>query len=128
MRPARPGEDPALKLIHGAILSGTILFFGVVYFLFGDQAVQDVSPALRWAWLAAAIIAVFVAGYVRGRIGPNPDAEQVRTGGLIIWCLSEGAALLGMASTIVTGDMSSAIGATLIAVFLLIYHRPSELG
>ena len=33
MRPARPGEDPALKLIHGAILSGTILFFGVVYVL-----------------------------------------------------------------------------------------------
>jgi hypothetical protein len=126
MRPQRPEADPVLKLIHATMLGGTVAFFLVVFFLFRGEG-DGGSTVLRWAWLAAAIGAVFFAGFLRGRLGPGADGGQVRSTGVMIWAVAEGVALLGMVTTIVTGDVSAAIGATVIGVFLMLYHRPSEL-
>ncbi|MDX1394132.1 MAG: hypothetical protein R3195_07070, partial [Gemmatimonadota bacterium] len=67
-------------------------------------------------------------GVVRGRLGRGADAAQVRAGGIVIWALAEAVGLVGMVSTIVTGAPMPAIGATVIAVFLMFHHRPSQLA
>ena len=127
MRPRKAQPDPVLKLIHLTMLGGTLAFFAVVYFLFAGRDTGVESAALRWAWLGIAVAAVFGAGFLRGRLSGRSGDDQVRTTGIMIWALAEGAALLGIVSTIVTGDPMSAMGATAIGVFLMVYHRPSEL-
>ena len=123
----RSPEDAVLKIIHATMLGGTLLFFAVVLFVFGGRETEQTVPALRWAWFAFAVAAVFAAGFVRGRLVRDSDDDQVRATGIVIWALAEGAALLGMVSTIVTGEIAPAIGATLVAVFLMVHHRPSHL-
>lgn len=128
MRPEKPLDDPVLKMIHTTILGGTLVFFAVVYFLFVGSDAGEPSLVLRWGWLGIAIVSVFAAGFVRGRIDHQSDAGQVRASGILIWAMAEGAALVGIVSTILTSDPLPAIGATLIGVFLLIYHRPAQLA
>ena len=129
MRPRQPGEDALLKLIHVSMLGGTLVFFAVVYFLYGvGGGAAEAGPLLRWGWLVVAVGAVFVIGVVRGRLQRGSDDAQRRMTGILIWALAEGVGLLGMVSTILTGDVTSAIGATLVAVFLMFLHRPSRLG
>lgn len=127
MGPQQAGGDSTLRLIHAIMLSGTLTFFAVVVLLYRGDGDEPASAALRWGWLVAAVVAVFAAGYLRGRLGSASDPGAVRTARILIWALAEGAALIGMVSTIVTGHVSSAIGATLIAVFLMPHHRPSRL-
>jgi hypothetical protein len=128
MRPRQPVTDPVLKLIHATMLGGTLTFFAVVMFLVRGQEPVESGAVFRWGWLAAAVIAVFAVGALSGRLHRDSDEVAIRTAGIVIWALAEGAALLGIVSTIVTGDVTPAIGATLIAVFLMVHHRPSQLG
>ena len=127
MRPRNAGDDPTLRIIHAVILGGTLTFLAVVFFLYRGERDVPAGAVLRWGWLLAAVVAVFAAGYLRGRLGPGSAPGEVRTAGILIWAIAEGAALIGMVSTIVTGDVSPAIGATLIAAFLMLHHRPSQL-
>ncbi|MDH3734859.1 MAG: hypothetical protein OEU54_15125 [Gemmatimonadota bacterium] len=128
MRPQKVNADSILKLIHLTMLSGTLAFFAVVYFLFVGRETGTESEVLRWVWFGVAVAAVFGAGFLRGRIGGQSTEEEVRTTGILIWALAEGAALIGLVSTIVTGEPMPALGATLIGVFLMVHHRPSQLG
>lgn len=120
--------DPVLKLIHASMLGGTLVFFAVVYFLFGGGPSEEPGVLLRWAWLVVAAATVFGVGAVRGRLHRDSDDAAVRASGILIWAMAEGAALVGIVSTIVSGDVVPAIGATLIAVFLMLHHRPSQLS
>lgn len=128
MRPRQPGADPTLTLIHASMLGGTLLFFGVVVFFFGGRATGTTDGIFRWAWLGFAALAVFGVGALRGRLHRDSDAAEIRTTGILIWALAESAALIGLVSTILTGNVTPAIGATMIGVFLMLHHRPSQLG
>lgn len=119
-----------LKVIHGAMLGGTLLFLSVALFLTlgreGGEPTLDHS-LFRWAWLGFGFVAVFGAGFMRGRLGRSPDESKVQTTGIVIWALAEGTALVGIVSTIVSGDIAPALGATLVGVFLMVHHRPTQL-
>ncbi|MFV1985747.1 MAG: hypothetical protein ACC682_00585 [Gemmatimonadota bacterium] len=128
MRPRQTGDDSVLKLIHASMLGGTLVLFAVAFFLYGGREPGEVGAVVRWAWLAVAVAVVFAVGAVRGRLHRNSDEAQVRMSGIVIWALAEGAALVGIVSTIMTGHVVPAIGATLIGVFLMLHHRPSQLG
>lgn len=120
-----------LKVIHAAMLGGTLVFLSVALFLTlgreGPGPSVD-SPLFRWAWLAFGLVAVFGAGFLRGRLGRSPDEARVQTTGILIWALAEATALFGIVATIVTGDLAPGLGATMVGVFLMIHHRPSQLG
>lgn len=124
------GRDPVLTTIHAAMLGGTLIFFVVGMLLVSRRPTPEGPQpgiVLRWAWFALAALAVFGAGVVRGRLGRGLDDARLRTGGIVIWALAEGVALLGIVSTIVSGDYAPAFGATLVGVYLMIHHRPSQL-
>ena len=119
-----------LKAIHGAMLGGTLVFLSVALFLVVGRDASDASlpsPLLRWAWLVFASIAVFGAGFLRGRLGRHANEARIQTTGILIWALAEATALFGIVATIVTGDLAPGLGATLVGVFLMIHHRPSQL-
>ena len=59
--------DPTSRVIHAAILGGTLLFCAVVFFLLQGREAQP-TTLFRWAWLAYAIAGTFGAGFVRGRL------------------------------------------------------------
>jgi len=120
--------DAQLKLIHAAMLSGVLLFLAVVLFLSGGRDGAESNLIFRWGWLALAVVAVFTAGFVRGRLQRSADEAEVRTAAILIWAVAESAALLGLVSTLVTGDIAPGLGATLVFVFLMVHHRPSQLA
>ena len=127
-----------LRIIHGAMLGGTLLLLAVALFLArsggdvspsgGGASSSAASPVFRWGWLAFATVAVFGAGVLRGRLGRSPDEARVRVTGILIWALAEATAMFGIVATTVSGDLAPALGAALVGVFLMVHHRPSRLG
>jgi len=120
-------RDAQLKFLYAAMLSGVLLFFAVVLFLSGGRDGGESTVIFRWGWLALAVIAVFAAGFLRGRLQRGSEAAEVWTAAILIWGVAESAALLGLVSTLVTGDLAPGLGSTLVFVFLMIHHRPSQL-
>jgi len=115
----------ALTVIHASFLAGILIFFGVTLYLAPDPT--PTSALWRWAWLIVTAGAVFGSGFVRGRLPRNAAPERVQTTGIVIWALAEGSAMFGLVSMWVTGALAPALGATLVAVFLFILHRPATL-
>jgi hypothetical protein len=121
------GVRRVMRLIHGALLGGILMFGVVVLFLLrgGDMGSGQSGP-FRWVWLALALVALFAAGLVRGRLRPEAPAREVQTTAIVIWALAEAQALAGLSFALVTGDMLLAGGGLVVAMFLLALHRPAS--
>ncbi len=121
------GGHRTMRLIHGALLSGILIFGAVVLFLLRSGSVGSGQPGpFRWIWLALALVALFAAGLVRGRLRPEAEPREVQTTAILIWALAEAQALAGLSFALVTGDAVLAAGGLVVAMFLLALHRPSS--
>ncbi len=119
--------DPTLRIIHAAIVGGVLLFTGVAVALKPSDA--GTTPGwVTWLWLAPAALAVFLAGFVRGRLPRGADAGKVRSSAITIWAVAEGAALCGLAMALVTGGWAAVLGPAIVSLGLLAYHGPSSFG
>ncbi|MDX1577674.1 MAG: hypothetical protein R3266_04285 [Gemmatimonadota bacterium] len=121
----RTDTDPALAIVHGALLSG-IVIFGAVVMLVPLEGPSSLPGMVQWVWLVFVVLAVFGAGVVRGRLGAKRDPASRRQGAIVLWALAEGAALVSLVFAWITGSSTPLIGA-LVGVLLLLYHRPSTL-
>lgn len=121
------GVRRAMRLIHGALLGGVLMLGVVVLFLLrsGDMGSGQSGP-FRWVWLSLALVALFAAGLVRGRLRPEAPAREVQTTAIVIWALAEAQALAGISFALVTGDTLLAGGGLVVAMFLLALHRPAS--
>lgn len=115
-----------LRMIHTAILGGLVTFGAVVLVLLasGRSGSGEVG-ALRWVWLGLSVVALFMAGVLRGRLRPEATPQQTRTTAIIIWALADVPALTGLAFGLLTGDPVPAVGGLVIGLALLFFHRPA---
>lgn len=118
-------STPALTIIWAALAVG-VLTFAVLVFVLGPTAGDGRSGAWRWAWFAAALVAIFAAGIVRGRLRRDPRPEQIRASAILIWALGEGQALLGLVLYFVTGDSTPAIVGLAVGAWIFLRHRPAS--
>lgn len=123
------GREPASftppGVVYAALVSGVILFSAIAYVLAPTGADAEPMPALRWAWLAVAVVAVLVMGALRGRLKSGSGDEHVFTTAITVWALAEGVALLGLVAWLATGDRALGIAAFLVGGFFFFHHRPS---
>lgn len=123
-----PSSEPRIVLtaIHASFLAGILLFLAITLFIAPDPGSSP--AAFRWVWLIVTAGAVFGAGFVRGRLSRNAPPDRIRVAAILIWAMAEGSAMFGIVSMWVTGAPAPALGATFVAVFLLILHRPATLS
>ncbi len=112
-----------LRLVHGAMVMGVLIFAGVVRWFLQPEPLPAM-PMWVWAPLAFAVPAFFVAGIVRGRLAPNAEWEKRQTHAVIVWALGEGVALMGLVAILVTGYWYPAGLATIIGLGLMLFHHP----
>lgn len=115
-----------LRIIHAAVLGGVLAFGAIVLFLVATgRSGAEGGGALRWAWLALAVVALFAVGMLRGRLRPEAPPRQVQSTAIMIWALAELPALIGLAFALVSGDLVPAIGGLVVGLALLTTHRPA---
>lgn len=120
--------DRVLWILWGAMLGGVLVFAVVVRWIMplgGTGADLGVIP---WAAPILAVLAVFAAGFVRGRLAAAGDGNARRTAAIIVWSFAEGAALLGLALVLMTGTLYPAGVGALIAIMTLAYYHPGRFG
>lgn len=105
MPPANPRVQP-LQLIRLSLLAG-VLMFGAVTLIVHRQPNWKpavLPPALGYALVALAIVAVSIAVLLKGRLGGEADPE--RRGALLIvgWAVGEAAGLFGAVIFFLTGQ------------------------
>jgi hypothetical protein len=104
-----PPENPrpqALQLIRVLLMTG-VLIFGVVVLLvhLRPNWKPGVLPiAVEYALVAYSILAVLVAGVLKGRVSRERDPQRRASLLIMGWAVGEGAALIGVIIFYVTGD------------------------
>lgn len=107
MNIAKPSlQVGAMKLIRLALIAGVVMFGAVILFVHRQPSWKPgtLPPAIGYALLVYAIVALAIARVVRGRIlsegNPAHRASLLMNG----WAVAEGAGLLGGVIFFVTGQ------------------------
>ena len=105
MPPANPRPQP-LQLIRLFLLTAVLLFGAVVLFVHRQPNWKPgVLPiAVSYAVVPYAILAVWIAAVLKGRVRQEPDPQRRASLLVIGWALGEGAALIGLIIFYVTGQ------------------------
>lgn len=114
--------DPArtLRLVHGALLTGSLLFAGVVVWL-TQQDLVEAQPGLeilQWAAAGFAVVAIGPALVLRSLLAraarANPSPEAVLRAGLVPAAVLEGAILFNLVAWLLTdSQVPNAVAALL---------------
>jgi hypothetical protein len=104
--PPASSRPQSLQLIRLSLMAG-VLMFGAVILLVHRQPNWKpgvLPPAMEYALVACAILAVSIAMMLKGRVTRERDPE--RRASLLItgWAVGEGAALLGGVIFFITGQ------------------------
>lgn len=114
-----------LSVIQLALVGGIMVFALVVFaILRPSRTVADLS-IMRWVWLAFALLSIFGAGVIRGRLRRDASEQQAYTTAIIVWALAEGQALLGLVSYVVAGDALPAILGLVVGAYLFVRYQPA---
>ncbi len=129
-----PAGDPErlLRVLYAALALG-VAVLAAVFLLLGPVANGAVDRShFRWIWLAAAVISMIAAGFIRGRglavenqVGCT-DVRAILPQAVIIWALAEGQALLALVGYFLTGDLALLVVGLVLFIFLLGRHRPGS--
>jgi hypothetical protein len=139
MHQTTPTLDPAraVRVMHFALVTGVVLAGGVFAFLVQVRGLT-LAPLPRVATITAAVsiglLAVAVL-FLRRRIltrpfNETPDAywarPEHRGAAIVLWAVTEGAALLGLIGYLLSGALAPAVAAVLATVTLAVF-RPAHL-
>jgi F0F1-type ATP synthase membrane subunit c/vacuolar-type H+-ATPase subunit K len=115
-----------LPIIQLALASGVLLFALIVFVVLRPSGAETDLSIFRWVWLAFALLSIFGAGVVRGRLSRDATEQQAYTTAIIVWALAEGQALLGLVTYLVAGDRLPAVLGLVVGFYLFARHRASE--
>ena len=101
---AKPSPLP-IQLIRLALIAGVLMFGAVTLFVHRQSSWKagTLPSAVGYALLAYAIVAISVAGAMRGRLLREPDPQRRASLLIIGWVIGEAAALCGVVIFFVTG-------------------------
>jgi hypothetical protein len=102
---AKPASPP-VELIRLALIAGVLMFGAVVLFVHRQPSWKPgtLPPAIGYALMAYAIVAVSIAAAMRGRVLREPEQQRRASLLLVGWAVGEAAALFGGAIFFVTGQ------------------------
>lgn len=120
-----PGVFKTMQIIYVALAAGVLLFAAIAFGLVGPLEGSGDLTVLRWVWLGVALVSIFAAGLIRGRLTREATPGQVQTAALMIWGLAEGQALLGLVAYLVAADALAAILGLVVGIYLFSRHRPA---
>ena len=105
MSSANPRPQP-LQLIRLFLMTGVLLFGAVVLFVHRQPNWKPgVLPiAVSYAMVPYAILAVWIAAVLKGRVRQEPDPQRRASLLLVGWAVGEGAALIGVIIFYITGQ------------------------
>lgn len=132
MAPANPGSVRSARLIHRALLGGTVLFTGLVTVVLPHPPVLS-QPALLYVPFALAAVLFAGSLFIRSRIPALRPGESEDdwwranlTIGIMIWTLLEGPSLFAAVMFLISGNAVTLV-VTAIGVALLIFSAPARL-
>jgi hypothetical protein len=132
MPPAKPGSARIARLIHLALLGGTILFTGLVVVVLPHPPTLS-QPALRYVPFALAAVLFAGSLFIRSRIPPlRPGTNEDDwwhanlTIGIMIWTLLEGPSLFAAVMFLISGNTLTLV-VTAVGVALLVFTAPARL-
>lgn len=117
---------PALSIIQLALAAGILVLALVLLVVLPPSESRADLSILRWVWLAFAVLSIFGAGVVRGRLRRDASRQQAYTTAIIVWALGEGQALLGLVTYLVAGDRVPAVLGLIVAFYLFARYRASQ--
>jgi hypothetical protein len=117
-RNPNPGVPP-FKLLWLPMVAA-VLIYGVVAFLIADGDPKPLGP-LATVLPVAALFTGGTAYFIRSRIDPS---ENPMMGSLVVWCLDEGVAVIGLVAAILSNTAQSYVAYGAVALCLLLLHRP----
>jgi len=132
MPPAKPGSARLARLIHLALLAGTVLFSAVV------AVVLPHPPPMRQPFLLYipfVLAAVLFAGslFLRSRVAPLQSGQSEDdwwganlTIGIMIWTLLEGPSLFAAVMYLISGNVLTLV-VTAVGVALLVFTAPGRM-
>jgi hypothetical protein len=139
MNEAPPTVDAAraVRIMHAALVAGVVLAAGVVAFLIQSKRIPPLLPGGVATIVAALSLVqlVVAAGFLRRRIPERGIGEESqsywaapehRGAAIVLWAVTEGAALLGLIGYFLTGALAPAVVAG-IAIVTLAFFQPSHL-
>jgi hypothetical protein len=126
-------------IIHGALMLGVVLFWGVAWYVGANSPVQEAEiPDRRVLYVGLVIVSAVLFGagsYTAGRLvrlrpGITKDEWwRVNLGRAIrIWALVEAPAILGTVAYILTHDFRTLLLAPFTVMLLFVNYRPSRLA
>ncbi|HWH52681.1 MAG TPA: hypothetical protein VN651_14120 [Gemmatimonadaceae bacterium] len=103
-------RDPILltvRIIRLALIAGVVGFGAVILFIHSlpNWKATTLPPAFGYAQVACAVVGIWAAIAMRGRVAGEPDPAQLATRYVTGWAIGEGAALFGGALFFITGQM-----------------------
>ena len=127
IRPDAANEpDRVLWIIYGAMLSGVLLFALVVRWIMPLGTAGTGLDTVAWIAPVLAVLAVFAAGFVHGRLQAKVVEGARRTAAILVWSFAEGAALFGLVIVLVTGSLYPAGVGALMAFLTMAYYHPGR--
>ncbi len=115
-----------LAIVQLALAAGILLVAVVVFAVLRPSGSGADLSILRWVWLAFALLSIFGAGVVRGRLRREATEQQAFTTAVLVWALAEAQALLGLVTYLVAGDRLPAVLGLVVAFYLFARYRASE--
>ncbi len=115
-----------LRTIQVGLASGVLLFALIAVAVLRPSGAGADLTILRWVWLAVALLSVFGAGVVRGRLRREATGQQAYATAVMVWALAEGQALLGIVAYLVMGDRLPALLGLVVAAYLFVRYRASD--
>ena len=123
---AKSEPDKVLWVIYASLLSGVLLFAVAVRGVMPAGSVGMDLDTVAWAAPVLAILAVFGAGFVHGRLAAGAKPGVRRSSAIIVWALSEGAALFGLVIVLITGSLYPAGVGALMAFLTMAFYHPGR--
>ena len=122
-------NEAAQQVVRGALLSGVLIFGGVVWWLHdtGRMHPQDNEAAglLEFVSYALSLIALIAAFVIRAASTPERSMQQRTQWAIMSWALAESGGLLGGVHYLLTGVWRGwAVGALALVAALILVPVP----
>lgn len=127
----RVGPASVSRMIHGALVTGCVLFVLVTHFLVLPNRTDRLPPNVIYALLGGAALAIALSfAVLRPRVPLRSTDEsadlywsRASAPALIAWSAAEGGALLSIVAYMLSGS-GIAIGASVLSIAVLVALHP----